>query len=954
MLLTNWLNLANERGRYSISKSRRRNGHRGNHNGPVVAPAVESLEQRTYLSASAAVSQDLLFLPDGVDPSTVVGGNGEDATDGSGSPEDFVDSGFKWAQPGGLGSPITITYSYSNFFDGGMGSLTEAQLKAAIEESLGLWAANAPLNFVEVVDSGPPPADTPYAAGPGIPDIRIGHHFIDGAVGPNTLAHAFLPVGGGSTGLDGDVHFDNGNTWQIGGAGPGIDVLEVALHELGHSLGLGHEPTPPAGDDAIMNPFYGSRFTGLGTGFLLQDDIDGIQAIYGAGVGSVTPIGGGPGGPTDDHGDSAFDATPIQVNAASPTSGDIETEGDEDWFSFEAVLDTRYTFEVLPGTHPDPTLTLIDRNGVTPLAIFDTGNALQISWTANATGTFYLKVASAVSTQLGTYTVAANEAALGATPMFLSPGTSTTDATPLFEWTPVAGVSRYELWVTDLTGGGTAIHNTDINGTRYTDPNPLIAGHTYRAQVRGITSAGTAGQFSPTLDFTFQANDLTAPMLRSPIGSIATTTPSFLWTPVDGAAFYDLWVNDLTTNTEQVIRRTNISTISFLPTTPLTAGNRYVWTVRGIDSNGIPGEWGTHRVFTIGPAVGTPTPVPINNGGDTTPTFGWSAVAGAARYDLWVNDLTSGQSQVIRNMNIAGTSFTPATPLTNGHEYIWTVRAIDGGGTAGNWATHERFSILNIPGTPVLGQPAGLINTATPNFNWSGVATAVEYEIWVNNVTTGQKEVIRQKGIQGTNFTPTNALEDGNEFIWTVRAINAEGTPGAWGAHRRFTVGLILTAPVLSGPTGVTSNVLPEFRWNASPTATSYELFVTDLTNNGQQVLFESNIQGTSFQLLNPLTAGNSYRWWVRGVNAAGEVSDWSAPGTFSIAANLVGPALGEDDPADLDSTDDSEDGVAPIFDDSQNEGQLYAASDTLFADFETDAGISAVLYEESSEEARV
>ena len=39
-----------------------------------------------------------------------------------------------------------------------------------------------------------------------------------------------------------------------------------------------------------MNPFYGARFANLGDGFLLQDDINGIQSLYGEGEGSVTPL----------------------------------------------------------------------------------------------------------------------------------------------------------------------------------------------------------------------------------------------------------------------------------------------------------------------------------------------------------------------------------------------------------------------------------------------------------------------------------------------------------------------------------------------------------------------------------------------------------------------------------------------------------------------------------------
>ncbi|HEY9669127.1 MAG TPA: matrixin family metalloprotease [Coleofasciculaceae cyanobacterium] len=197
-------------------------------------------------------------------------------------PQEFVNSGFKWLQPRGLGTPVTITYSYSNLLDGNLpGGIVPSMLKAAIEEALKLWASYAPLNFREVADSGPAPSDAGYDSG-SHPQLRFGHHFIDGS--SSVLAHAYYP---GNYGLAGDVHFDNGDTWKTSPSG-GIDILEVAVHEIGHALGLAHEES---GINAIMNPFYGSRYSGLGTAFLLQDDINGIRNIYGTGVGSVTRIG---------------------------------------------------------------------------------------------------------------------------------------------------------------------------------------------------------------------------------------------------------------------------------------------------------------------------------------------------------------------------------------------------------------------------------------------------------------------------------------------------------------------------------------------------------------------------------------------------------------------------------------------------------------------------------------
>ncbi|EYU18042.1 hypothetical protein ABFS82_12G043400 [Erythranthe guttata] len=99
-------------------------------------------------------------------------------------------------------------------------------------------------------------------------EFQRGYHG-DGASfdGPGgTLAHAFAPT-------NGRFHYDADERWSVDPVANTFHLETVALHEIGHLLGLGHSSIQAA----IMYP---SVSAGTAKIKLNTDDIQGIKALY--------------------------------------------------------------------------------------------------------------------------------------------------------------------------------------------------------------------------------------------------------------------------------------------------------------------------------------------------------------------------------------------------------------------------------------------------------------------------------------------------------------------------------------------------------------------------------------------------------------------------------------------------------------------------------------------------
>lgn len=217
------------------------------------------------------------------------------------------------------GEQLTSSNLTSTFGDGwdgpGLGSASLSFWYGALTPSLPAEAAAAEIQralaaWSEVVNVDFHQVDT-FGNSNGIDISFVSGSHGDGAPfdGPGrVIAHTFYPPPNPES-IAGDLHFDLSETWRIGAD---IDLYSVALHELGHALGLGHSDDP----NSVMYPYYRK------VSQLQQPDIDAIRTLYA----SRSTGGAEPADPVDPVTPEAPAAPlPPTVRILTPTTGSSYT-----------------------------------------------------------------------------------------------------------------------------------------------------------------------------------------------------------------------------------------------------------------------------------------------------------------------------------------------------------------------------------------------------------------------------------------------------------------------------------------------------------------------------------------------------------------------------------------------------------------------------------------------------
>ncbi|MFO0975355.1 MAG: S8 family serine peptidase [Planctomycetaceae bacterium] len=387
-----------------------------------------------------------------------------------------------------------------------------------------------------------------------------------------------------------------------------------------------------------------------------------------------------------------------------------------------------------------------------------------------------------------------------------------------------------------------------------------------------VLTASATGYFDGTVGVTVLDHE--PPVILTPSGNTLNPRPPITWQAMPGAIRYELIVSNLTTGVNQFIHRTDLTGTSFLPTENLGIGRYRVW-VRAIDALERPGFWSVPRDFKVETAPVFTAPTTTGTlANPTFPEISWTAVADASRYELWVNNVTSGTVRVLYKTDIVTSTYKSLDGFGSGI-YRAFVRAANSKGEYGQWSAAINFTVL---AAPVIVTPStGSGFDRTPTFTWGAIAGATNYDLWVTSRATNQI-YLRNLSVTTNSFTATRDFATGDYTVW-VRAQSGQ-VFSAWSQARLFSIGM---PPVISSPTAGSSNSgKPTFAWSSVSDTERYELWITDLARNTKVVI--TNLTTTTYTPATAMAAG-SYRVWVRAVSTMGEFSAWSTPVTFTVAA---------------------------------------------------------------------
>jgi hypothetical protein len=288
--------------------------------------------------------------------------------------------------------PIRVTYSFvpdgtsiggvpSSLFQTLNSKFSTAVWEQQFQKAAAVWESVANINLVQVDDDGSPLGAYGNPQG----DPRFGDIRFSAIPQPNgTLASCVLPPPLNPGTEAGDIVLNSSMSWQINST---YDLETVAIHEIGHALGMGHSQITYACMFANYNGIKQS---------LTSDDISGIQSIYGA----PQPDRFNSNGSSNGIFTKATNLNPYITPAAqvSVSGLEISSFGQTEWFYVTVPATTNGTMTAtmqssdLSSLSPSITVFTSGLRGVGQASSASFGDTVSVTTNVQAGQSYYIRI----------------------------------------------------------------------------------------------------------------------------------------------------------------------------------------------------------------------------------------------------------------------------------------------------------------------------------------------------------------------------------------------------------------------------------------------------------------------------------------------------------------------------------------------------------------------------------
>jgi fibronectin type 3 domain-containing protein len=432
-----------------------------------------------------------------------------------------------------------------------------------------------------------------------------------------------------------------------------------------------------------------------------------------------------------------------------------------------------------------------------------------------------------------------------------------TPGTVNLTWDPVTGADSYKIFRGTVSGTYTEIASGVLT-TSYTDTS-VTDGTTYYYVVKAFNGADSdssnEASVRPMSDFSF---------------AIATTLDStsieISWSAVTGADSYDLKYGTTSgTYTTTLSNQTSPTTI-----TSLSPGETYyiVVVAKNIVGQGTTvtsSETGATTAFGA-PSGLTASALP------SQVKLSWNAVAGASSYKVLRGTVSGTYTEIA---TVGSNSYTD-TPVTNGVDYYYVVRAFNGTDSANSnevsVRTIDNFSLT--AATP--------LSASSLELTWGAATGADSYDIRYGTNSGSYTDTV----VGATSPYTLTGLSAGTTYYISIQAKNIIGA-GTSHNSNELSAKTSPAAPATLSAAASTGQVA--LTWSSVSSATSYNIYRG--TVSGTHTLLTSGQIGTTFTD-STVTNGTIYYYVITAHNGTESVKSSEASAqpiaSFSITSTTA------------------------------------------------------------------